>query len=107
MSTESSSGRSPRQAQSGPEPEPPADTPELLGSQVPSKEKTADPLRKSKPCPVAEPLSLGAGRGSHFQQHDAAGQTGLKVKPAAGQRGGPSTAPRRRTRGALRCSAPP
>ena len=40
MSTESSPGRSPRQAQSGPEPEPPADTPKPLGSQVPSKEET-------------------------------------------------------------------
>lgn len=80
MSTESSPGRSPRQAQSGPEPEPPADMPKPLGSQVPSKEETAaDPSRGTKPCPAAE-LILGAGRrpisesragrGSHFQQHD-------------------------------------
>ena len=94
MSTESSPGRSPRQAQSGPEPEPPADTPKPLGSQVPSKEEmAADPSRGTKPCPAAE-LSLGAGRrpisesragrGSHFQQHDEMPEMDLKVKPASG-----------------------
>lgn len=68
MSTDSSPGRSPHQAQSGPEPEPEpaADTPKPLGSQVPSKEETAaDPSRGTKPWLAAE-LSLGGREEAHF-----------------------------------------